>query len=169
MRAAIVRLLLGAGSLAQAKAHKTTAPPLRAKAIAVVPRDDGRPVREDCGRIESRIIAARGQYQKGQYSEAVMTLIKDLCRDAALRRSAASDQSATRGVLRGTRADGSGGRQLHRGAAATPGLRARPDQKLAQRSEPPSKRPRATFSKSQTRMGSSLAVSRVPQWHPGVP
>ena len=40
MRAAIVCLLLGAGSLAQAKALKTTAPPVRAKAIAAVPRDE---------------------------------------------------------------------------------------------------------------------------------
>ncbi len=76
LRAAIVWLVLGAASLAQAKAPKPTVPPLRAKAIAAVPRDDGRPVREDRGRIESRIIAARGQYQKGQYSEAVMTLTK---------------------------------------------------------------------------------------------
>lgn len=50
--------------------------PVRAKALAGIPREDGRPVKEDRGRIESRIAAARGQAQKGQYSEAVLSLTK---------------------------------------------------------------------------------------------
>lgn len=50
--------------------------PLRAKALATIPREDGRPVKEDRGRIESRIAAARGQAQKGQYSDAVIALTK---------------------------------------------------------------------------------------------
>ena len=52
--------------------------PVRAKALAGIPREDGRPVKEDRGRIESRIAAARGQAQKGQYSEAVLSLTKSL-------------------------------------------------------------------------------------------
>ncbi len=69
-----------AGSLAAVPVTKAgpvrKVAPVRAKALATIPREDGRPVKEDRGRIESRIATARSHAQKGQYSEAVLLLTK---------------------------------------------------------------------------------------------
>lgn len=46
----------------------------RPRAVASIPREEARPPREDRGRIETRLVAARSEYGRGDYAQAVLLL-----------------------------------------------------------------------------------------------
>jgi tetratricopeptide (TPR) repeat protein len=81
LRAGLLGAVLAFAATGGAASRPPVAPrkvAVRAKPVATVPKEDGRVPREDRGRIESRIIAARAQVQQGQYTEAVLALLRAL-------------------------------------------------------------------------------------------
>lgn len=51
---------------------------VRPRPVTAIPREDGRPAREDRGRAETRLLAARGEYLDGNYADAVMSSVRIL-------------------------------------------------------------------------------------------
>ncbi len=51
---------------------------VRPRPVTGVPREESRPGREDRGRTETRLLAARGEYLDGRYADAVMSLVRIL-------------------------------------------------------------------------------------------
>ncbi|MFO0657427.1 MAG: hypothetical protein U0787_20460 [Polyangia bacterium] len=50
----------------------------RPRAVASVPREESRPAREDRGRIETRLVAARSEYADVRYAASVLLLLRVL-------------------------------------------------------------------------------------------